>query len=116
MEYAPRIQLFLKRVETKAFRVFNSPLIGCLQTLRRRPWEVLAVKFTLLDPGRDCKENVLVMTDALSKFALAFPTKNQKGDTVASNLVKMIVHCFGCTGRLHIGQDRKVLPCSKVSD
>lgn len=71
-----------------------------------RPWEVLAVDFTLLDPAKDGKENVLVVTDVFSKFALAFPTKNQKASTVAKILVEEIFHRFGCPERLHSDQGR----------
>lgn len=70
------------------------------------PWEVLAVDFSLLDPARDGKENVLVVTDVFSKFALAFPTKNQKASTVAKILVEEIFHRFGCPERLHSDQGR----------
>ena len=78
--------------------------LGTLEA--NRPWEVLAVDFTLLDPARDGKENVLVVTDVFSKFALAFPTKNQKAGTVAKILVEEIFHRFGCPERLHSDQGR----------
>ena len=32
--------------------------------------------FTLLEPSRDGKETVLLVTDVFSKFALAFLTEN----------------------------------------
>ncbi|XP_063850972.1 uncharacterized protein LOC135094643 [Scylla paramamosain] len=76
--------------------------LGTLEA--NRPWEVLAVDFTLLDPARDGKENVLVVTDVFSKFALAFPTKNQKASTVAKILVEEIFHRFGCPERVHSDQ------------
>ncbi|XP_063841035.1 uncharacterized protein LOC135089423 [Scylla paramamosain] len=78
--------------------------LGTLEA--NRPWEVLAVDFTLLDPARDGKENVLVVTDVFSKFALAFPTKNQKASTVAKILVEEIFHRFGCPERVHSDQGR----------
>lgn len=71
-----------------------------------RPWEVLAMDFTLLEPARDGKENVLVVTDVFSKFALAFPTKNQKASTVAKILVEEIFYRFGCPERVHSDQGR----------
>lgn len=43
-----------------------------------KPWQVLAMDFTMLDPARDRKENVLIVTDVLSKFTLAFLTKRKK--------------------------------------
>ena len=71
-----------------------------------RPWEVLAMDFTLLDPSRDGKEMVLVVTDVFSKFALAFPTKNQRASTVAKILVEEIFNRFGCPERVHSDQGR----------
>ena len=71
-----------------------------------RPWEVLAMDFTLLEPSRDGKENVLIVTDVFSKFALAFPTKNQRASTVAKILVEEIFNRFGCPERVHSDQGR----------
>ena len=47
------------------------------------PLDLLCVDFTITDPSRDGKENVLVLTDAFSKFSHAFVTPNQKPLTVA---------------------------------
>ncbi len=71
-----------------------------------RPWEVLAMDFTVLEPARDGKENVLVITDVFSKFALAFPTKNQKATTVGKILVEEIFNRFGCPEQIHSDQGR----------
>lgn len=71
-----------------------------------RPWEVLAMDFTLLDPSRDGKETVLIVTDVFSKFALAFPTKNQRASTVAKILVEEIFNRFGIPERVHSDQGR----------
>ena len=40
------------------------------------PLDLLSVDFTTMDPSRDSKENVLVLTDAFSKFRQAFVTPN----------------------------------------
>ena len=37
-----------------------------------RPLDLLCVDFTKMDPTRDSKENVLLLTDAFSKFSQAF--------------------------------------------
>ena len=71
-----------------------------------RPWEVLAMDFTLLDPSRDGKENVLVITDVFSKYSFAFATKNQRAGTVAKILVEEIFDRFGVPEKLHSDQGR----------
>ena len=71
-----------------------------------RPWEVLAMDFTLLDPSRDGKENVLVITDVFSKYSFAFATKNQRAGTVAKILVEEIFNRFGIPEKLHSDQGR----------
>ena len=42
------------------------------------PLELLCVDFTTMDPSRDGKKNVLVLTDAFSKFSQAFVTPDQR--------------------------------------
>ena len=40
--------------------------------------ELLCIDFLKVDPAHDGKENVLVLTDAFSKFSQAFVTPNLK--------------------------------------
>lgn len=68
------------------------------------PWDALAIDFTILEPAKDEKENVLIVTDVFRKFAWAFPTWNQRGSTMARNLVERIFNRFGCPGRVHSDQ------------
>ena len=51
------------------------------------PMDLLCIDFTKVDPSKDGKENVLVLTDAFSKFSQAIVTPNQKALTVAKVLV-----------------------------
>ena len=45
--------------------------------------DLLCVDFTTMDPSRDGKKNVLVLTDTFFKFSQAFVTPNQKTLAVA---------------------------------
>ena len=47
----------------------------------------MCIDFTKVDPSKDGKENILVLTDAFTKFSQAFVTPNQKAITVAKILV-----------------------------
>ena len=64
--------------------------IGTLQA--KRPLDVVAMDFMLLELGMNHVENVLVMTDV---FIKAFPTHDQKERTVAYVLVKEWFVRFG---------------------
>ena len=57
------------------------PKIGHLKS--NNPMDLLCLDFTKIDPSRTGKENVLVITDAFSKFSVAVITPNQKALTVA---------------------------------
>jgi len=69
-----------------------------------RPFEILTMDFTVLEPTTSGKENVLVVTDVFSKFTWAFATKDQKAATVAKILVDEIFNNFEAPKRLHTDQ------------
>ena len=41
------------------------------------PLDLLCIDFLKVDPSRDGKENILILTDAFTKFSQAFITNNQ---------------------------------------
>ena len=56
-------------------------------------------------PSKDGKENVLVMTDAFSKFSVAVVMPNQKAKTVAKALVDKWFYIYGIPTRIHSDQE-----------
>ena len=80
------------------------PTMGSL--IARRPLEILAIDFTVLEPGLNNVENVLVLTDVFTKFTQAVPCKDQKARTVAQCLVKNWFVRFGVPRQLHSDQGR----------
>lgn len=74
--------------------------------LARRPFEVVAMDFTVLEPSSDGKENVLIFTDVFSKFVVAVPTRDQKAVTVTKSLVREWIHKYGVPQRIHSDQGR----------
>ena len=54
-----------------------------------------------MDPSRDGKENVLVLTDDFSKLSQAFVTPNQKALTVAKIIVDKWFYIYGIPSRIH---------------
>ena len=60
-----------------------------------QPLELLCIDFTKADPSKSGKENILILTDAFSKFSQAFVTSSQKANIVAKLLVEKWFSIFG---------------------
>ena len=63
--------------------------------------DLLCIDFIKVDPSRDSKENILVLTDAFTKFSQAFITHNQKARTVTKILVKKLFCIYGISACIH---------------
>ena len=74
--------------------------------LAGKPFEVVSIDYTKMEPSSDGRENVLVMTDIYSKFTQAVVTRDQKATTVAKILFKNWFLPFGIPGRIHSDQGR----------
>lgn len=62
--------------------------------LASRPLEIIAIDFTVLDKASNGQENVLVVTDVFSKFTQAYPTPDQRANTVTKIIYGSIF--MGC--------------------
>ena len=78
------------------------PKIGHLET--NNPMDLLCLDFTKIDPSRTGKENILIMTDAFSKFSVAVVTPNQRALTVAKVLVDKWSHVYRVSFCIHSDQ------------
>ena len=65
------------------------------------PLNLLCIDFLKVDPSRDGKENILVLTDAYTKFSQAFLTNNQKAITIAKVLVEKWFYVYGILAHIH---------------
>ena len=65
------------------------------------PLDLLCIDFLKVDPSRDSKENILVLTDALTKFSQTFISNNQKALTIAKILVDKWFYVYGIPACIH---------------
>ena len=65
-----------------------------------RPFETLSMDFLKLDESVSGYKKVLVVTDVFTKYAFAFPTKNELALTVAKILVDNVFSIFGIPEKL----------------
>ena len=62
--------------------------------IANNPMNLLCIDFTKVDPSKSGKENILVLTDAFTKFSQAFVTPNQKGTYCGKNFGGQVVLCI----------------------
>ena len=63
--------------------------------IANNPMDLMCIDFTKVDPLKDGKENILVLTDAFTKFSQAFVTPNQKAITITKILVDKWFYTYG---------------------
>lgn len=70
------------------------------------PMELVCVDFLTLEKSRGGIANVLIVMDHFSRYAHAYPTRDQKAGTVARTLWKNFFCRFGFPAKLHADQGR----------
>lgn len=68
------------------------------------PLELVCMDFLTLEQCKGGINNILVITDHFTKFALALPTKNQTAKTTAEALYNNFILKYGIPTRLHSDQ------------
>ena len=71
-----------------------------------QPLELLCMDFTKADVSKGGKENILVLTDAFSKYSQAFIISNQKSLMVAKLFIEKWFSTFGIPTRIHSNQGK----------
>ena len=69
------------------------------------PLDLLCIDFTKMDPLTDCKEDVLVLAGAFSKFSQVLVTSNQKALTMAKTRVDKWFYIYSILAHIHRHKD-----------
>ena len=72
--------------------------------IAHNPLNLLCIDFTKADPLKDGKENILVLTDAITKCSQAFITPSKKVLSVAKILVDKWFCVYGIPTQIYIDQ------------
>lgn len=79
----------------------KAPLVSIVTT---RPLELVCMDFVSLETSKGGYQHILVVTDHFTKYACAFPTRNQEARTVAKLLFDNFIVHYGIPERLHSDQ------------
>ena len=74
---------------------YTDPKTNPGMIITNNPMDLLCINFTKVDPSKSGKENILVLTDAFTKFSQVFITPNQKALTIAKILVDKWFYIYG---------------------
>lgn len=96
-----KVQTCDRCVRRKALPEKAAPLVNVLTS---RPLELVCIDFLSIEPDSRNKQDVLVITDHFTKYAVAVPTQDQKARTVAKCLWDVFIVHYGLPERLHSDQ------------
>ena len=85
---------------------YNTPKPKFGHLIAHNPLDLVCLDFTKVDPSKGGKKNVLVMTDAFTKFSVVVTTNNQQALTIAKALVECWFHVYGIPSHIHSDQGR----------
>ena len=79
-----------------------------VNTVSSAPLEILCLDYLSLERSKGGYENILVITDHFSRYAQAFPTRNQTATTTARVLFENFIVHYRFPARLHSDQGQNL--------
>ena len=79
----------------------RAPLVSITFT---QPLELICIDFLSLEQSKGGQQNILVVTDHFTRYAQAYPTRNQTAKTTADVLFNQFIVHYGIPKRIHSDQ------------
>ena len=72
--------------------------------IAHNPLDLLCIDLTKVDPSKDTKENILVLTDAFAKCSQVFIRPTHKVHSIAKILMDKWIYVYGTPTQIHSNQ------------